>query len=233
VHYWGILVDAERFNAGGLSIKRAKPAIQDWLDRLDTNGPRELTINPPCISCHLTLTASQRRENPRPIVEGLMGQGGGLTATDRIRNILHKKVKQCESAKRQGLPLIVFLYEGDWLHISRESLEWALWGEWQLRINRQSRESGCWLAPGGLFMPDPRGQPQNTRLSAVVYGRRQWQDGSLHATLFIYHNPMARHPLSDDCFHDLPQSHVTLSDTEFTAKWSHDLDGPIQILRLP
>ncbi|WP_141654440.1 hypothetical protein [Candidatus Nitrospira nitrosa] len=231
-HQWGVLVDAERFNSGGLSINGARPIVQAWLDKLDNGGPRDVAIGPPLISCHLTLTASQRHDIRRPIVEGLAGQGGNITATDQVRNTLRKKVKKYKAVQKQELPLIIFLFEGDRLHISRESLQRALWGEWQSRMNRNTGESSWVLAPGGLFMPDQQNTPQNTRLSAVVYGQRRWHNSALHAALFVYHHPMARHPLPDSYFAGLPQSYVTLSDFEFKAQWSHSPKGETNLLRL-
>ena len=162
-----------------------------------------------------------------------MGQGGNLTATDRIRNVLRKKIKKYSAVKKLKVPLVILLYEGDWVHISRHDLEWALWGQLQAIISPAHQEARLSVDTGGLFMPGPNGEPQNTRLSAVVYCRRQWIDNVVHATLFVYHHPSARYPVSDDFFRPLPQCRLTIREAEFDQYWQDGPEGEIQILPLP
>lgn len=228
---WAILVDADQFTTGGVSVKNARQPIQDWLTQLDSGGEQKLILKPPRINFCLSLTAIRQRDLPGPVVTSLMGQGGNLTATDRIRNILRKKVKKYDSAKKMLCPLIVFLFEGDWMHVPRESLEWAIWGEWVVRFRPGTDETEMELAPGGLFMPNVHGSYQNTRLSAVVYGSRVWNDGAVHASLYVYHHPGAKHPLSDDLFGEIPQCRVTFSETHLIQSWNSDREA-VKIMRL-
>ena len=233
-HRWRVILDATQFSAGGLSLKQAKPRIRSWLDRLEHGGPKKLTLKPPAIDCHLTLTASPspHRDQPGPIVQGLMGQGGKLTATDRIRGILRKKIKKYDAVKHARLPFVIFLYEGDWLHISRDSLEWALQGQLQAIFNRNTGQVTWAVEEGGLFMTWSDGRPRNTRLSAVVYCKRVWHDDAVHASMFVYHHPAAQLPISDNIFRGYPQCHMMVRKTELRATWDHNPGSHIQMLRL-
>jgi hypothetical protein len=168
----------------------------------------------------------------RPIVAALMGQGGNVTATDRLRGVLRKKIKKYSSLRHARVPLVLFIYEGNFLHISRESLEWALFGNLRVTFSPNQAEAPISLEPGGLFLPGPSGQPQNTRLSAVVYGRHQWLDGAPYATLFVYHHPSARNPIPHGQFAPLPQCRTTIREETIEQHWSSDLDGAIEFLSL-
>ena len=233
-HRWRVVVEAENFRSGRVHLRPALPQIHAWLECLESGGPNWIRLGPPTISCDLHLVAHRPKDGAeiRPIVSGLMGQGGNITATDQLRNVLRKKIKKYSHVRSGLVPLVIFLYEGDLLHVSRESLEWALFGSLQVSFRPGLSEAPLSLAPGGLFMPDPNGHPQNTRLSAVVYGRRQWQNGIPHACLFIYHHPAARNPIPGDEFSPLPQCRVTIRETEIQQDWSTDISGDIQILRL-
>lgn len=233
-HRWRVVVEAENFRNGRVHLRPALPRIRAWLDCLESGGPERIRLGPPLISCDLHLCAHRPPDGAevRPIVSGLMGQGGNVTATDQLRNVLRKKIKKYAHVRSGLVPLVIFLYEGDLLHVSRESLEWALFGSLQVAFRPGQDEAPMSLAPGGLFMPDPNGHPQNTRLSAVVYGRRQWHNGIPHACLFIYHHPAARNPIPDDQFTPLPQCRVTIRETEIQLHWSTDISRDIQILPL-
>jgi hypothetical protein len=233
-HRWRVIVEAENFGPGAVTLSTARPHIQAWLDRLEQGGSVRIRLRPPIINCDLSLRADPPSEDtgPRPIVSALMGQGGNITATDRLRNVFRKKIKKYGSVNRFGTPLVIFLYAGDWLHISRESVEWALFGQLQMTFRPGQEVAPVSLAPGGLFLPGPDGRPQNTRLSAAVYGRRQWHNGIPNATLFVYHHPSARYPLPPDQFEPLPQCRSTIRDNNLEQEWTSGPDGQIQILPL-
>jgi len=239
-HRWGVIVDATGFSAGGIKTRRVRPLIQAWLDELEDGGPTTLRLQPPNINCQLHLKASRNplRDQPVPIVRGLWGQGStpynpqSLDATERIRNTVRKKVKKYVAVRRAKKPLVVFVYEGDWLHISRESLEWALWGQPQLNINPVTGESEWGVAKGGVFMPGPRGHPQNTRLSAVVYCRRVWRQNAVHAVMYVYHHPAPINPIQNRVFRGHPQCHLTMRDTEIEIRWDRDPDRQAHPLQL-
>ena len=233
-HRWRVVVEAENFRNGHVHLSPALIRIRTWLDGLESGGSERIRLGPPLISCDLHLHAHRPPDGAevRPIVSGLMGQGGNVTATDQLRNVLRKKIKKYAHVRSGLVPLVIFLYEGDFLHISRESLEWALYGNLQVTFRPGLGEAPMSLAPGGLFMPGPNGKPQNTRLSAVVYGRRQWHNGIPHACLFIYHHPAALNPISDDQFAPLPQCRVAIRETEIQQNWSTDISGDIHILPL-
>jgi hypothetical protein len=233
-HRWRVIVEAENFWNGRVHLTPALPRIHAWLDRLESGGTERIRLTPPLISCDLHLRAHRPPDGAeiRPIVSDLMGQGGNVTATDQLRNVLRKKIKKYAHIRSGLAPLVIFLYEGDLLHISRESLESALFGSLQVTFRPGQDEAPLSLAHGGLFMPDSNGHPRNTRVSAVVYGRRQWHNGIPHACLFIYHHPAALNPIPDDQFARLPQCRLTIRETEVAQNWSTDISGDIQILPL-
>jgi hypothetical protein len=87
------------------------------------------------------------------------------------------------------VPLIVFVWQGTWMHVSHTSVEWALFGQEQVTFTR-NRERGLgdrrWgRAPGGLFGfgRDGASDPETTRVSAVLYGERESRSGSVYARL--------------------------------------------------
>lgn len=233
-HRWRVVVEAEAFGPGAVSLSRALPRIRAWLNGLEQGGPVRLRLRSPTINCKLSLRAHPPRDadEQRPIVSALMCQGGNITATDRLRTVIRKKVKKYGAVKHSRTPLVIFLYEGDLLHIARESLEWALLGSLQVTFRPGQEEVPLSHAPGGLFLPGPDGRPQNTRLSAVVYCRRQWENGAPHATIFVYHHPAARNPLPLAQFEPLPQCQITIRETELQQQWTTDPEAEIQILPL-
>lgn len=123
------------------------------------------------------------------------------------------------------LPLLVFLFEGDWLHIDPFSLEGALWGQQAVTFRPSAETADLAVQEGGLFLPGPNGRPQNTRLSAVVYCRLVWYNDIVHATLNVYHHPAAAQPLDTRCFNGLAQCHTLVRDTEIEISWDHERDS--------
>ena len=226
-HRWGVMVDATNFHGAPVSLNRIIPTIRTWLDQLEHGGPTELTLKPPTINCTLALTTgtSLHRDQLAPIVRGLSGQGGNLTATDRLRDVLRRKVKKYGGAAHARLPLIIFLFEGDWLHIDPFALEGALWGQQAVTFTPGANTAGLGVQAGGLFLPGPNGRAQNTRLSAVVYCRRVWHHGVVHAALNIYHNPVAARPLDSRFFNGLAQCHIIVRETEIEITWDHERDS--------
>lgn len=225
-HRWNIIVDATKFCEGGIKFNQAKPIIQAWLDQLEQDGPNELTISPPKINFELKLTASPNPypREPTPIVKSLWGQGGNLSSTDRFKEVLRKKIKKYSGVADAKLPLVIFMFEGDWLHIDPFSLEGALWGQQTVIFSRVSGNSSLGVQDGGLFLPGPNGRPQNTRLSAVVYCRRVWQKESVHVTLNVYHNPSALHPIDPDCFKGAAQCQTIIRESEIEVTWEFTRD---------
>jgi hypothetical protein len=159
-----------------------------------------------------------------------MGKGGNITATDRLRNVIRKKVKKYRAVTHRKEPLIVFLYEGDLLHISRESIEWALLGKLQGTFAPGQDEVLPSLASGGLFMPGPDGYPRNTLLSAVVYCRRRWENGMPHAAFLVYHHPAAANPIPLTQFEPYPQCEIKIGKIEVRQKWTTDPEANIPLL---
>jgi len=234
-HRWRVVVEAEEFGPGAVPLTKALPRIRAWLEGLEHGGPVRLRLRRPFINCQLSLRAhppGERDDEPRPIVSALMGQGGKITATDHLRNVIRKKIKKYGAVKHSKMPLVIFVYEGTFLHITRDSLEWALLGGLVATFRPGQEEASVSLASGGLFLPGPDGRPQNTRLSAVVYCRRQWHNAAPHAAVFVYHHPSARNPIPLTQFEPLPQCQITIRKTEVQLQWTTDPEEEFQILSL-
>lgn len=231
-HRWNIIVDTTGFRGGGIKFNQAKPIIQSWLDQLEQDGPNELTISPPKINFELKLTASPNpyRTEPSPIASSLWGQGGKLTSTNRFKEVLRKKIKKYSGVADSKLPLVVFMFEGDWLHIDPFSLEGALWGQQTVNFSRTTPgNSSLGVQEGGLLLPGPNERPQNTRLSAVVYCRRVFHNNNVYAALKVYHNPMALHPIDPECFKGVAQCQTIIRETEIEIKWDKR-DSPMLLV---
>ncbi|MEO6201948.1 MAG: hypothetical protein ABIU05_05770, partial [Nitrospirales bacterium] len=144
-----------------------------------------------------------------------MGARGKLTSTDRFKKVLRKKIKKYSGVADSKLPLVVFMFEGDWLHIDPISLEGALCGQQTVNFSRTTPGNpSLGVYDGGLFLPGPDAYPQNTRLSAVVYCRRVYHNNNVHATVYVYHNPMARYLIDPDCFRGFAQCQTIIRETE-------------------
>ncbi len=139
--------------------------------------------------------------------------------------MLRKKIKKYGGVAGAKLPLVVFLFEGDWLHIDPFSLEGALWGQQAVTFRPGAATVGLGVQEGGLFLPGPNGRPQNTRLSAVVYCRRVWHNDIVHATLNVYHHPAAAHPVGPRWFNGLAQCQTIVRDAEIEITWNYDRDS--------
>jgi hypothetical protein len=202
------------------------------LKELDSGGSTKLSIRPPQLNFDLNLWASPKSEtgDPGSIVSGIMGQGGKLEANCRIKDILRRKIKKYPEASAAKLPFVVFLFEGDWIQVSPFSLEGALWGQQIVNFSRSSGDSSLAVKDGGLFLPGPDGRPQNTRLSAVVYCRRVYHNNNVHATINVYHNPMAQHPIDRDCFRGVAQCQTIIREKEIKIKWDKKRDSRMLLL---
>jgi hypothetical protein len=161
----------------------------------------------------------------------LWGQGGNLSSTDRFKEVLRKKIKKYSGVADAKLPLVVFMFEGNWLHIDPFSLEGALWGQQTVNFSRNiPGSSSLEIKEGGLFLPGPDGRPQNTPLSAVVYCRRVYHNNNVYATLKVYHNPMALHPIEPECFRGVAQCQTKIRETEIEIKWDKKRDSRMLLL---
>lgn len=229
---WKVIVDASNF-LGNISFKKVKSIIQPWLKELGNGGSINLFIRPPKLNFDLNLWASPKAEtvDQDSFVSGIMGQGGNLQANCRIKDILRRKIKKYPEVSKAKLPFVVFLFEGDWIQVSPFSLENALWGQQTINFSRNNPgNSSLGVQEGGLFLPGPDGRPQNTRLSAVVYCRRVYNNNNVHATLNVYHNPMALHPVDQNCFQGAAQCKTIVRETEIEISWDYQRDTRMLLL---
>jgi hypothetical protein len=156
-----------------------------------------------------------------------MGIGGEIMTHESLRVAILGKVKKYRAVKELRLSLVLFVWEGDWIKVTATSLEWALFGQAQAsRIRGRTGSDWKWgHAPGGVFGfgHDGTREPRNTRISAVAYCSRIWQDGRVYARVALYHHPYALHPLRADVFAGIPQClPVSASADEAILRWDRE-----------
>jgi hypothetical protein len=172
-HRIGVFVEGVAVPASMPSLRPLVERVRVWLDACDPDRSMTKRFAPPRVPVAVTLTTVKRAE-PGPIVEGIMGVGGKIAADETIFSAIARKVRKYRGVRDLGLPFVIFLWVGDWMKVTDTSLEWALFGRDQLQVLRTQqglRDAEWRRTPGGLFAfgHDGRGEPRNTRLSAVAY----------------------------------------------------------------
>lgn len=222
-HRFAVLLEEVILPRQTVSLKRVLPHVRAWLDQCEPGRSHEITLTPPDVPITLKLSTFENpRPDPGPIVRGVMGLGGKITSTDRIQKAIQKKVDKYGNVEGLSLPLVLSIWEGDWLKVTATSLEWALFGRLQAHIQRGVPSAPViWShAPGGLFTFGKDGVPRNTSLSAVMYCSRIPHRGRVYARVQIYHHPYAAHPLPLVLFKGVPQ-YVPFNVTpdKFSCRW--------------
>jgi hypothetical protein len=200
--------------------------VRRWLDACDGVHEQTLTVRQP-VALRLSTVIPQRDESG-PIVLGMLGAGGKINADETMWAAITRKINKYRAVKDLGAPFVLFLWEGDWLKVSETSLQWALFGRDQLTIFREAgtRTGHKWgRAPGGLFAfgHDGKGNPRNTRISAVAYCARDVINGRVHARMRLFHHPYAEHPLPARLFEGVVSQCLPERATaeEAVCEWDH------------
>jgi hypothetical protein len=226
-HRVAVFIDDVELPETRPSLKRLIARVSAWLDQCPHDEPSKLCLSRDEVGLSITVSTVGIRPEPAPIVEGIVGPGGKISTHESIREALQRKSRKYRAVKEAGFPLVLFLWEGTWLHVNPTSVEWALFGQDRLTLTstREGIKSGNWdRAPGGLFGfgADGSGDPQHTRISAVMYCERVWRAGHVYARLRLYHHPYGASPLPTDMFVGIPQclpievthNRVTVNGTE-------------------
>lgn len=237
-HRVAVFIDDVDLPATRPSMKPMLGRVRAWLETCRPGEASTLSLTSEEIGFTLTVSTAGVRDKPTAIIAGIVGQGGKIETHEIIRAAIGKKVNRYRYVKEVELPLVVFVWQGTWMHVSNTSVEWALFGQDQLTFTR-TRERGLgdarWgRAPGGLFGfgRDGASDPENTRVSAVVYGERETRSGSVYARLRVYHHPFAAAPLPRDVFPGIPQL-VPMQATanEVVVEWKGEPGGALLLLR--
>lgn len=233
-HRTAVFLDEVDLPATRPSLKPFLNRVTTWLETCLPDEPAELCLSPADVGFSVTLSAVGTRPESGPIVEGVVGPGGKISTHETIRNALRRKSQKYRAVKDAGLALVIFVWQGTWLHVNSTSLEWALFGPEQatFRRTRQGIGDAKWgRAPGGLFGfgADGRSDPQHTRISAVMYCERMWQVGKVYARLRLYHHPFAALPLRVEAFRGIPQFvPVEATADRVTLQWlDEQADGSV------
>lgn len=204
-HPFEVLLEEVVLPQQTVSLKPVVPRVRDWLDRCRPRRSQKITLNMPGVPIVLKLRTFQNpRPTPGPIVRAVMGIGGKITSTDRIKRAIQRKIERYESLR---VPFVLLLWQGDWLKVTDTSLEWALFGRLQVHLRPSDlSKPAIWShAPGGLFAFGKGGLPLNTSLSAVVFCSRVAHLGRVYARIQVYHHPYAARPLPLNLFKGVPQ----------------------------
>lgn len=235
-HRIAVFIDEVDLPATRPSLKPLVSRVSAWLDRCHPDEPAELSLSPHEVGLSVTLSTVGVRPEPAPIVEGIVGPGGKISTHETIRDALRRKSTKYRAVKEAGLPLVLCVWEGTWLHVNPTSLEWALFGQDRVTLTRTRegiKNASRDRAPGGLFGfgADGSGDPQHTRISAVMYCERVWRAGNVYARLRLYHHPFAATPLRVEIFGGIPQCvSVEATQDRVTVEWDRE---PGACIRLP
>jgi hypothetical protein len=235
-HRTAVFLDEVDLPATRPSLKPFLNRVATWLEACHPDEPAQLCLSPADVGFSVTLSTVGARQEPGPIVEGVVGPGGEISTHETIRDALRRKSQKYRAVKDAHLPLVIFVWQGTWLHVNSTSVEWALFGPERATFARTQEGIGDakWdLAPGGLFGfgADGRSDPRHTRISAVMYCERMWQAGKVSARLRLYHHPFAALPLGVEVFRGIPQF-VPVEATADTAtlRWlDEQADGSVPL----
>jgi hypothetical protein len=226
-HRIGVFIDSVFVPTQRPSLNRLRERVRAWLDSLLAGGYRRRKLRISRDGLSVTISALEIGKSPRPIVRGMMGTGEKIMAHKTLNDAVLRKVRKYGAVKELGLPLVLFVWEGDWMKVTSTSLEWALFGQEQVTsIHRAAGIDWKWRrAPGGVFGfgHDGTGEARNTRISAVAYCSRVWQAGQVFARVALYHHPYAAHPISNNVFAGTPQLlPVSISADEAVMRWDRE-----------
>ncbi len=231
----GVFIEEVHLPKTRPSLKRLRQSVAAWLDTCPADGAR-LSLSDDQVGLSIVLSSVSTRSEDSPIVEGIVGPGGKISTYATIRDALRGKSAKYGSVKATGVPLVIFVWEGAWTHVTHTSLEWALWGRDRLRFSRTPKGIGdaVWdREPGGLFGFGPNGKsdPQHTRISAVMYCVRVCNKGNISAGLRLYHHPHAANPLPLKVFEGIAQCvPVEVTPNRVSAQWDRQ-PGTSMLLR--
>jgi len=222
-HRFSVVLEEVILPRQAVTLKPLLPRVRAWLDQCKPGRSYKITISLPETGVTLKLsTFKNPLAAPAPIVQAMMGLGGKIASTERIQRAIQKKVDTYGYVASHGLPLVLLLWQGDWLEVTDTSLEWALFGRLQVHLPRDlSSTPAAWShAPGGLLTFGENGLPRNTNLSAVAYCSRVWHRGRVYARVQIYYHPYAEHRLPLPLFRGTPQYvPYDVTQDKFSCQW--------------
>lgn len=159
-------------------------------------------------------------------VVGAMPRGYFGDATKQIKSSLRSKVKKYKALKKGGKPLVIAICSNGNPMVDEYTLESAIIGYPKLSFALNTPGSERWSRDmSGLLTPDPSFKnPENTRLSAVIFCNRRLAEKRVEYTMNLYHNPWSINPLPGNIFTKIPQLLVTRDAGKIHERWSKDRD---------
>jgi len=202
------------------SLRPLASRVRSWLDTLQPGRSHRITISAPEVPIAVRLMSFQMpRSSPQPIVQSVGGDAHQIMATERLQRAIEKKVSRYRNL---ALPLVLFVWEGDWIEVTPTSLDWALFGRLRVNIARAAgtKTVATSRVPGGVMSWGPSGQPTNASLSAVAYCSRVYHRGRVHTRIQVYHHPYARRAIPRSLFAGVPQYvPYSVSADGFSCRW--------------
>ncbi len=227
-----ILFDAKILPQRTINISALLPSIKSWVDDLVNGGNKELEIDQTADSMRLKLKLCYRRldNSTEKIPDDMLIPAGQTKSPERILGRIREKVKKYREVQAKRIPFVIFVWRENDFDVTPFSFESAVLGQMKISITRSPEEKSIVLRTQGAFY-DSATNPQNTRLSAIAFCKRERTDDKVFAQMHLYHNPDAAQPLSDRFFKGVPQLlPQKVTDKEIIMKWDKDPESAEGIL---
>jgi hypothetical protein len=199
-------------------------AVKRWLDSADGPRARRLRVRLRGSGAFVEVTTDRKLHEVGPAVWGVQSPPFEDITDRRVAASIRAKAMKYAPLATSGTPIVLFLWEGDWLRVGKDPFEWALFGRPQVSLDRKRRLRAEWLrAPGGIFDPRSRRDQVARSISAVAYCSRDWIEGNVYARVRFYHHPNALNALPMELFRGFAQFAVSkTTDEQFTVKWDEE-----------
>lgn len=177
---------------------------------------------------HMTVTALYYGEASRKgRVGGWGGPGGTINhPTAKLKDRIADKLNKYKFVKRDGKPFVLAITVDD-IFDAPTAIDWTLYGfdVISFPINDPAAEAKFHKDNSGFITPNPGqfGKPENTRLSAVMFCQKKWDNDQMMYDMRLYHNPWAANPIPEEIFSKLPQFIDTREKEGFvTLRWKNE-----------
>ena len=146
------------------------------------------------------------------------GYLGGLMRSEAFSVPGGKEIRRKISQKIPQLPKDeagVIVIEPGQIFVHEEDVLNALYGDENAVINLQDNSARLVRIHNGAFSPRI-----NTRLSAVIFFRKKWDEKTQHFARIrvVYHNPFAKKKLTEDFFDDVNVKQFVPMEDEHSVK---------------
>jgi len=147
----------------------------------------------------------------------------------QVRTAIRGKIKRYKFIKKEKKPFVIAICSSGGFMLDKTAIDNALYGHIVIswNVNNPKGETRVHRDQSGLITPNPGllGQPQNTRLSAVIFCARIWDKERMLYNMRVFHNPWSTVKLPVEIFSKIPQL-VEVKEKKkkgyITLKWVND-----------